>query len=303
MLSHTGSLGEHALGRFTEPDRDDALALGQAFPGAQVERDAGPSPVVDTALQCDERLGLRFGRDARLIAVADVLPAHHVVRVQRFHRPEDLVLLLADRAGRQLGGWFHRHEREDLEQVRDDHVAEGAGRFVVPGTTLQRQLLRDVDLDVIDEIAVPDRFEETVREPEREDVLGRLLAQEVVDPEDLLLGEPAVDRRVEFLRTRQVGPERLLHDHPRALHETGLVQHLENSHRRLRRNAEIVQYPRRAADGVRGALDRFGKGGRSVTLRDVGQRVEELVDNLRGQTSAGELETRLPGRGPGSRRW
>ena len=42
-------------------------------------------------------------------------------------------------------------------------------------------------------VAVPDRLEESVREAQREDVVHRLLAQEVVDPEDLgLLEAPAM---------------------------------------------------------------------------------------------------------------
>jgi len=40
---------------------------------------------------------------------------------------------------------------------------------------------------VVDVVAVPDRLEQPVGEPEGQDVLGRLLAQEVVDPEDLFL--------------------------------------------------------------------------------------------------------------------
>jgi len=39
---------------------------------------------------------------------------------------------------------------------------------------------------VIDEVAVPDRLEEPVGEAEGEDILGRLLAEEMVDAEDLL---------------------------------------------------------------------------------------------------------------------
>ena len=49
--------------------------------------------------------------------------------------------------------------------------------------------LGDGDLDVVDELAVPDRLEDAVREPQRQHVLDRLLAEVVVDPEDLVLGE------------------------------------------------------------------------------------------------------------------
>ena len=88
-------------------------------------------------------------------------------------------------------------EREDLEQVRDDHVAERAGALVEAGALAEAERLGHVDLDVIDEVAVPDRLEQPVREPEREDVLRGLLAEEVVDAEDLLLVEHLVQLRVE----------------------------------------------------------------------------------------------------------
>jgi hypothetical protein len=49
--------------------------------------------------------------------------------------------------------------------------------------------LGDRDLHVVDELAVPDRLEDAVREPQREHVLHGLLAEVVVDPEDLALVE------------------------------------------------------------------------------------------------------------------
>jgi len=53
----------------------------------------------------------------------------------------------------------------------------------------QAERFRDVDLHVIDEIAIPDRLEQAVGEAKRQDVLRRLFAQEMIDPEDLLFGE------------------------------------------------------------------------------------------------------------------
>ena len=50
---------------------------------------------------------------------------------------------------------------------------------------------------MVDVVAVPDRLEQAVGEAEGEDVLRRLLAEEVVDAEDLLLGEGLVQRGVE----------------------------------------------------------------------------------------------------------
>ena len=74
----------------------------------------------------------------------------------------------------------------------DDHVAVGAGALVERGAALEPERLGHVDLHVVDEVAVPDRLEEPVGEAEGQDVLGRLLAQEVVDPEDLVLVEDLV---------------------------------------------------------------------------------------------------------------
>ena len=69
------------------------------------------------------------------------------------------------------------------------------GLLVERGPRPDRQGLGDVDLDVVDVLAVPDGLEEAVGEPEGQDVLGRLLAQEVVDTEDLVVVEDLLQRR------------------------------------------------------------------------------------------------------------
>ena len=219
---------EHALRRLAEGDRDDARPLGHLLAGAQVERHARPAPVVDVAAQGDERLGLRVGCNARLVAIADVLPADDLARLDRQHGAEDLVLLLADRARLERGRRLHRHEGEHLEQVGDDHVAVGAGRLVEAGSRLEAEGLGHVDLHVVDVVAVPDRLEQPVGEPEGEDVLRRLLAEEVVDAEDLRLVEGLVEDGVELAGAVQVGAERLLHDDPGALDQVGLGEDLDH---------------------------------------------------------------------------
>ena len=72
---------------------------------------------------------------------------------------------------------------------------------------------------MVDVVAVPDRLEEAVREPQCEHVLHGLLAEEVIDAEDLLLGEDAVHDCVQRAGRIEVGPERLLHDHARPVGE------------------------------------------------------------------------------------
>ncbi len=198
---------EHALGRFAEGDRDDALTLGHALARAQEERHAGPAPIVDHAFERDEGLGIRHRIDAILLPVAAILPAHDVARIEHGHRAEDLVLLLADGAGFERGRRLHRHEAEDLEQVRDDHVAEGAGLLVKRGAAAETERFRHVDLHVIDEIAVPDRLEETVGEAEGEDVLSRFLAEEVVDAEDLVFAKTSWMRLLSALADARSVPK------------------------------------------------------------------------------------------------
>jgi hypothetical protein len=167
--------------------------LGHPLAGAQVEGHAGPAPVVDEALQRDEGLGLGVGVDARFVAVAGVLAAHHVGWLDRQHRLRKTLFFSSLIGARlQRGRRLHRGEGEDLEQVGHHHVAVGAGLLVEAGALAQAQRLGHVDLHVVDEVAVPDRLEQAVGEAEGEDVLRRLLAQEVVDAEDLLLGEDLV---------------------------------------------------------------------------------------------------------------
>ena len=139
--------------------------------------------------------------------------------------------------------------------MRHDHVAVRAGALVERAARADRQRLGDVDLHVVDVLAVPQRLEEAVGEPQREQVQRRLLAEEVVDPEDLLLPEHLVDRVVELARRLEVGAERLLHDHARALGQPGLAERPHDRAGRGRRHRQVVQPARLAPDRLLRARD------------------------------------------------
>jgi hypothetical protein len=94
------------------------------------------------------------------------------------------------------------------------HVAGGAGLLVEGGAGADADVLGHGDLHGVDVVGVPDRLEQRVGEAQRQQVLDRLLAQVVVDPEDVLRAEDAVDQGVELLGRGEVVPERLLHDDP-----------------------------------------------------------------------------------------
>ena len=123
----------------------------------------------------------------------------------------------------------------------DDHVAIGAGRLVEVAALGQSEGLGHVDLDVVDVIAVPDRLEQSVGEAEGEDVLGRLLAEEMVDAEDLILIERLVQLLVERDGTGQIRAEGLLHDDSAALDQARLADHVDCGEGRLGRDGEVVQ--------------------------------------------------------------
>ena len=65
------------------------------------------------------------------------------------------------------------------------HVAVGAGLFVESCACAQAQRLWHVNLDVINEVAIPDRFEQAVGKAEGQNILRRFLAQKVIDAKDL----------------------------------------------------------------------------------------------------------------------
>ena len=82
------------------------------------------------------------------------------------------------------------------EHVVLDQVAQRARLVVVAGAAADADVLGGGDLDVVDVVAVPDRLEHRVREPEGQQVLDGLLAQVVVDAEDLALVETASTLRL-----------------------------------------------------------------------------------------------------------
>ena len=204
------------------------------------------------------------GFDARLLAIADELAAHDIRRIDRRQRAKDFVLLFADRTGRERGWRLHRHEAENLEEMCHHHVAIGAGLLVESDAIADVERLRHVDLNVIDEVAVPDRLEQAVGETEGEDVLRRLLAEEMIDAENLLFGKYFMQSIVERNRALEIGAERLFHDDARALGEIGLTKHFDRRQRGARRYAHVVDALAFALEGLLRFFDRrfksFGAG-------------------------------------------
>ena len=216
--------------RLAQDDRDLGRAVGQALARAQEERDALPARVVDPGAHAPRtsrrssrgatRSSSRYpGTSCPSTTPADVLAPDELVRGERAHGLEQLRLAVADVLRGERVGRLHRHEREHLEQVVLDHVAQRAGLLVVAAAPLDAGGLGDRDLDVVDRLAAPRPLDHRVGEPEDQDVLHRLLAEVVVDAEDLRLVEDLAHDAAELARARQVVPDRLLEHDPRVVRE------------------------------------------------------------------------------------
>ena len=91
-----------------------------------------------------------------------------------------------------------------------------AGVFVIIAASLNAQGLGNGDLHVIDVRVVPQRLEQDVGEAKRHEVLHRLLAEVVIDAEDISLEENRADRIVDGRGAVAIFPDRLLDDDARA---------------------------------------------------------------------------------------
>ncbi len=159
--------------------------------------------------------------------------------------------------------------------MRHHHVAVGAGLLVERRALSDAKSLRHVDLHMVDEIAVPDRLEQAVAKTEGQNVLRRLLAEEVVDAEDLILWKNLVQAPVERDGAFEIDAERLFHDDARSRHQPRFREHLDGRKRRARRHAEIMQavdFRRVVALGPRHG---FGERRSAFRLRHVVEQFRE----------------------------
>ena len=181
----------------------------------------------------------------------------------------------------------------------DHHVLERPGGLVEGHPVVHRQGLGYVHLHVVDVVAVPDRLEESVGEAEGQDVLHRLLAQEVVDAEDLVLVEDGVHGVVQFLGALQVGAERLLHDDARPFDQVGFAENGEHGTGRRRRDAQVVEAPDLASADVGFRLGHsLGQAGRTGLGRDETQLLLEAGPLEQRDFAGGVLVAGVPGQVP-----
>ena len=302
---------ERRVRRALELDRDRRLAPREPLAGPDVERRVRPPPVVDVELRGDVGVRLRARVDAGLLAVrehllpldpaAAVLAPDDRLRPRRVHRAQHLHLLVPHRVRREVDRRLHRGEREELQEVVLEDVPDHAGLLVVARAALDPHRLGDRDLDMVDHLAVPDRLEDAVREPQRHQVLDGLLAEVVVDPEDLVLGEPPLHGRTQLARRGEVVAERLLDDDAGPALALAPLADLAHHHReRLRRHGEVVEPvaagPARLVELVQHLSHAVLAAVVGEVGRDVAHARSERLEHVGAERVAGELLHRLPHR-------
>ena len=211
------------------------------------------------------------------------------------HRGEDLLLLGPQVLGREGHRLLHRGQREQLEQVVLDDVAGGADAVVVAGPATDADVLGHGDLHVVDVVGVPDRLEHLVGEAQGQEVLDGLLAEVVVDAEDRVGREDALDDVVELARALEVVAERLLDDHPApgvgvGLAQPGALELLADHGERRRRDREVEGEVAARAALVLEVLDRLGE---QVEGRGVVESAWHETEPL-GQVAPHALAERRP---------
>src|SRR5262249_47245407 len=141
-------------------------ALGEAFAGANEERDTGPAVIFDTQLERRERFDFRVASNARFVAIAAKLAPHHVLGIERLDRLYQAHLLLADSLDVVSDRRVHREDGGELEDVVLDDVADRPGLVVELAAALHAEMLGHRDLNVVDVVAAERRIQTRVREAE-----------------------------------------------------------------------------------------------------------------------------------------
>ena len=265
---------------FPELDDDLGCGGGQGLAGPEVPRHPGPPPRVDLQLGGSERLGRGVLVGTWFVAVADVLPADEVRRIDRAHRREDLRLLVLQEAAFRPDGRLHRAQRDHLQQMILYDVADGADAVVEAAPSFDADGLTHRDLHAAHVVAVPDRLEQSVGEPEHEQIFDTFLAEVVVDSEDLVLREHLVQRCIELAGRVQISTERLFDDDPATLIEPDGCERFDH----LRK---YVRWDRHVEHGLLGAvvvelfLERVPRSGIGVVALDeiepLAQRLDDCV--------------------------
>ena len=134
-------------------------------------------------------------------------------------------------------------QRQHLQGVVLDHVAHRPDRVVEAAAVVDPEVLGDRHLHVGDVLAVPDRLQDRVGEAQVGDVHHRLLAEVMVDPQDLLLVEHLAEFGVERARRFEVVAEGLLDHDVGVLGQPGVAEAVDHGGEERGRDLQVEDRP------------------------------------------------------------
>jgi hypothetical protein len=159
-----------------------------------------------------------------------------------------------------------------------NHVADDAGLLEERTAAAHAKRLGHRDLNAAHVLAIPDGLEHRVREAKVDEVLYRLLAEEVVDSKDRRLGEGRVQLGIERHGRREIATKRLLDHDARVLVDPARPQLPHDDPKHARRNGHVVERALRPSEEAR----QLGEGAWiGVIPGDIAQERAELVEGRR----------------------
>src|SRR5688572_2634324 len=266
-----GRAGRNVEQRTTgTPEAHDDLRRRHRHPLACADQEWHARPARRIDVEPERCVGFDRGicGNVRFFAVTRVLATYDVTGARGLDRPQYPDLLVAHRVARIARRWLHGEQTHDLQQVILHYVADRPQLLVEPAAALNSERLRHRELHARDVPAIPDWLEEGVRETEVQQVLHRLLAEKMIDAENLRLVEHLTEAAVERPRGFQIATERFLHYDPRAAGTAGFAQPRHHLGEQTRWDGEIVQRSARLAQRIPEHPER---GGIAVIAPDVVQ--------------------------------
>src|ERR1700676_4448063 len=138
-----------------------------------------------------------------------------MLRIERRDRAKHLELFIMDVIRMHASRRLHRQKSYDLQHVVLNHIPNGSCRIVEVAATLDTEFFRHCDLHALDVVAIPNRLQKTVREPEEQQIQDSFLHEKMKNVEKRGLRKHRAKCCVQLLCRCEIVSERLLHYHSR----------------------------------------------------------------------------------------
>ena len=127
---------------------------------------------------------------------------------------EDFYFFVVDGLGSEVGGRLHGGDGEKLHHVVLHHIPHGSDFIVEGASGADPFLFGDGDLNIVDQVTVPNRLPNGVGEAKVEEILNGFFAEVVVDTKEVGFVEAGLEIGHELAGGGEVVTERFFDDDP-----------------------------------------------------------------------------------------